>query len=98
MSRCHTVPVAEYCLVQGDMTSTTPTGYSQVASPSFDVSIAEIFGTLACGADADAHARGLTDIGYLTALLRDRWAARKTNQDSLCLVVTAWFNRQTPKS
>lgn len=42
----------------------------QVASPSFDVSIAEIFGTLACGARIVIHRPGgLGDIGYLTALL-----------------------------
>ncbi|HWF30433.1 MAG TPA: amino acid adenylation domain-containing protein, partial [Mycobacterium sp.] len=44
----------------------------QVASPSFDVSIAEIFGTLACGARMVVpRPGGLNDIGYLTALLRD---------------------------
>ncbi|WP_099023838.1 non-ribosomal peptide synthetase [Mycolicibacterium palauense] len=44
----------------------------QVASPSFDVSIAEVFGTLACGARVVIHKPGgLSDIGYLTDLLRD---------------------------
>lgn len=44
----------------------------QVASPSFDVSIAEVFGTLACGARLVIHRPGgLNDIGYLTSLLRD---------------------------
>ena len=44
----------------------------QVASPSFDVSIAEVFGTLACGARLVIHRPdGLRDIGYLTDLLRD---------------------------
>ena len=44
----------------------------QVASPSFDVSIAEIFGMLACGARmVIPRPGGLNDIGYLTALLRD---------------------------
>jgi mycobactin peptide synthetase MbtE len=44
----------------------------QVASPSFDVSIAEVFGTLACGARVVIHKPGgLTDIGYLTDLLHD---------------------------
>ncbi|MGE2714899.1 amino acid adenylation domain-containing protein [Mycolicibacterium litorale] len=44
----------------------------QVASPSFDVSIAEIFGMLACGARIVVHRPGgLNDIGYLTDLLRD---------------------------
>ncbi|MCV7102225.1 non-ribosomal peptide synthetase [Mycobacterium palustre] len=44
----------------------------QVASPSFDVSIAEIFGTLACGARlVIPRPGGLNDVGYLTELLRD---------------------------
>jgi mycobactin peptide synthetase MbtE len=44
----------------------------QVASPSFDVSIAEIFGMLACGARlVIPRADGLRDIGYLSELLRD---------------------------
>ncbi|WP_308195035.1 non-ribosomal peptide synthetase [Mycolicibacterium sp. F2034L] len=44
----------------------------QVASPSFDVSIAEVFGTLACGARLVVHRPGgLNDIGYLTNLLHD---------------------------
>ncbi|MFG1932281.1 amino acid adenylation domain-containing protein [Mycobacterium sp. NPDC048908] len=42
----------------------------QVSSPSFDVSIAEIFGMLACGARlVIPRADGLRDIGYLTELL-----------------------------
>ncbi|MGH3675904.1 MAG: amino acid adenylation domain-containing protein [Mycobacterium sp.] len=42
----------------------------QVASPSFDVSIAEVFGTLACGARlVIPRPDGLRDIGYLTDLL-----------------------------
>nr|WP_101947390.1 non-ribosomal peptide synthetase [Mycobacterium sp. 3519A] len=44
----------------------------QVASPSFDVSIAEIFGMLACGARlVIPRPDGLRDIGYLTELLHD---------------------------
>ncbi|MBO0678251.1 amino acid adenylation domain-containing protein [Mycolicibacterium sp. S2-37] len=44
----------------------------QVASPSFDVSIAEVFGTLACGARLVVHRPGgLNDIGYLTNLLHE---------------------------
>lgn len=44
----------------------------QVASPSFDVSIAEVFGTLACGARLVVHKPGgLNDIGYLTDLLHE---------------------------
>ncbi|TFV58414.1 amino acid adenylation domain-containing protein [Mycobacterium sp. PS03-16] len=44
----------------------------QVASPSFDVSIAEIFGMLACGARlVIPKPDGLRDIGYLTRLLHD---------------------------
>lgn len=43
----------------------------QVASPSFDVSIAEVFGMLACGARlVIPRPGGLNDIGYLTELLR----------------------------
>ncbi len=42
----------------------------QVASPSFDVSMGEIFGTLACGARlVIPKPDGLRDIGYLTDLL-----------------------------
>lgn len=42
----------------------------QVASPSFDVSIGEIFGTLICGARlVIPRPDGLRDIGYLTDLL-----------------------------
>jgi mycobactin peptide synthetase MbtE len=44
----------------------------QVASPSFDVSIAEIFGMLACGARlVIPRPDGLRDVGYLTELLHD---------------------------
>jgi mycobactin peptide synthetase MbtE len=44
----------------------------QVASPSFDVSIGEIFGMLICGAGlVIPRPDGLRDIGYLTDLLRD---------------------------
>nr|WP_082965399.1 non-ribosomal peptide synthetase [Mycobacterium sp. ACS1612] len=44
----------------------------QVASSSFDVSIAEIFGMLACGARlVIPRPDGLRDIGYLTGLLHD---------------------------
>jgi len=43
----------------------------QVASPSFDVSIGEIFGTLTCGARlVIPRPDGLRDIGYLTDLLQ----------------------------
>ncbi|MEZ0053516.1 mycobactin peptide synthetase MbtE [Mycobacterium sp. MAA66] len=43
----------------------------QVASPSFDVSIAEVFGMLACGARlVIPRPGGLNDIGYLTELLQ----------------------------
>ncbi|UXA16371.1 non-ribosomal peptide synthetase [Mycobacterium sp. SMC-4] len=43
----------------------------QVASPSFDVSIGEIFGTLACGGRlVIPRPDGLTDVGYLTDLLQ----------------------------
>lgn len=44
----------------------------QVASPSFDVSIAEVFGMLACGARlVIPRPGGLNDIGYLTDLLQN---------------------------
>lgn len=43
----------------------------QVASPGFDVSIGEIFGTLSCGARLVIPRQdGLRDIGYLTDLLQ----------------------------
>ena len=66
-------PVAEYFLwFKGDYQVDADDRMLQVASPSFDVSIAEVFGTLACGARLVIHRPGgLNDIGYLTALLRD---------------------------
>lgn len=66
-------PVAEYFVwFQDEYRVDTDDRLLQVASPSFDVSIAEIFGTLACGARLVIHKPGgLTDIGYLTDLLRD---------------------------
>lgn len=66
-------PVAEYFVwFKGDYGVDHTDWLLQVASPSFDVSIAEIFGTLACGARmVIPRPGGLNDIGYLTALLRD---------------------------
>lgn len=66
-------PVAEYFVwFKGEYDVDDTDRLLQVASPSFDVSIAEIFGTLACGARmVIPRPGGLTDIGYLTALLRD---------------------------
>ncbi|MGV0835201.1 amino acid adenylation domain-containing protein [Mycolicibacterium thermoresistibile] len=66
-------PVAEYFVwFKGDYQVDENDRLLQVASPSFDVSIAEIFGTLACGARVVIHRPGgLNDIGYLTDLLRD---------------------------
>lgn len=66
-------PVAEYFVwFKGDYQVDANDRLLQVASPSFDVSIAEIFGTLACGARLVIHRPGgLNDIGYLTALLQD---------------------------
>ncbi|OMC51333.1 non-ribosomal peptide synthetase [Mycobacterium sp. IS-2888] len=66
-------PVAEYFVwFKGDYGVDHTDRLLQVASPSFDVSIAEIFGTLACGARmVIPRPGGLNDIGYLTALLRD---------------------------
>ncbi len=66
-------PVAEYFVwFKGDYGVGHKDRLLQVASPSFDVSIAEIFGTLACGARmVIPRPGGLNDIGYLTELLRD---------------------------
>ncbi|ORW73098.1 non-ribosomal peptide synthetase [Mycobacterium saskatchewanense] len=66
-------PVAEYfAWFRGEYGVDDTDRLLQVASPSFDVSIAEIFGTLACGARmVIPRPGGLNDIGYLTALLRD---------------------------
>ena len=66
-------PVAEYFVwFKGEYGVDDNDRLLQVASPSFDVSIAEIFGTLACGARmVIPRPGGLNDIGYLTALLRD---------------------------
>lgn len=66
-------PVAEYFVwFKGEYQVDARDRLLQVASPSFDVSIAEVFGTLACGARLVIHRPdGLNDIGYLTDLLRD---------------------------
>ncbi|MDY6995243.1 MAG: amino acid adenylation domain-containing protein [Actinomycetota bacterium] len=66
-------PVAEYFVwFKQDYQVDAEDRLLQVASPSFDVSIAEVFGTLACGARLVIHRPdGLRDIGYLTDLLRD---------------------------
>ncbi|CAN5718171.1 mycobactin non-ribosomal peptide synthetase MbtE [soil metagenome] len=66
-------PIAEYFVwFQGDYGVDAEDRLLQVASPSFDISIAEVFGTMACGARIVIHKPGgLTDIGYLTDLLRD---------------------------
>jgi len=66
-------PVAEYFVwFKGDYQIDANDRLLQVASPSFDVSIGEIFGTLACGARVVIHRPGgLNDISYLTALLHD---------------------------
>lgn len=66
-------PVAEYFVwFKADYQVDAKDRLLQVASPSFDVSIAEIFGMLACGARIVIHRPGgLNDIGYLTELLRD---------------------------
>ncbi len=67
-------PVAEYFVwFKGEYGVDHTDRLLQAASPSFDVSIAEIFGTLACGARmVIPRPGGLNDIGYLTALLRDK--------------------------
>ncbi|GBE66269.1 hypothetical protein MFM001_27310 [Mycobacterium sp. MFM001] len=64
-------PIAEYFVWFGDAYQVDETDrLLQVASPGFDVSIAEIFGTLICGARlVIPRPDGLRDIGYLTDLL-----------------------------
>ncbi|CAJ1581700.1 non-ribosomal peptide synthetase [[Mycobacterium] wendilense] len=66
-------PIAEYFVwFQGDYQIDANDRLLQVASPSFDISIGEVFGTLACGARIVIHKPGgLNDIGYLTDLLRN---------------------------
>ncbi len=66
-------PVAEYFVwFRGEYQIDEAERLLQVASPSFDVSIAEIFGMLACGARlVIPRPDGLRDIGYLTELLHD---------------------------
>lgn len=65
-------PIAEYFIWFGREYRVDETDrLLQVASPSFDVSIGEIFGTLICGARlVIPRPDGLRDIGYLTDLLR----------------------------
>ncbi len=64
-------PVAEYFVWFGDEYEVDETDrLLQVASPGFDVSIAEIFGLLICGGRlVIPRPDGLRDIGYLTELL-----------------------------
>lgn len=64
-------PIAEYFVWFGDEYRVDETDrLLQVASPSFDVSIGEIFGTLICGARlVIPRPDGLRDIGYLSELL-----------------------------
>lgn len=66
-------PIAEYFVwFGGDYQVTERDRLLQVASQSFDVSIGEIFGMLAAGARlVIPRPGGLSDIGYLTDLLRD---------------------------
>jgi mycobactin peptide synthetase MbtE len=66
-------PVAEYFVwFRGEYAITDAERLLQVASPSFDVSIAEIFGMLACGARlVIPRPDGLRDIAYLTELLHN---------------------------
>src|SRR6185437_15732474 len=65
-------PIAEYFVWFGDEYRIDETDrLLQVASPSFDVSMGEIFGTLIMGARlVIPRPDGLRDIGYLTELLR----------------------------
>lgn len=64
-------PIAEYFVWFGDEYRIDETDrLLQVASPSFDVSMGEIFGTLIMGARlVIPRPEGLRDIGYLTELL-----------------------------
>ncbi|WP_375484806.1 amino acid adenylation domain-containing protein [uncultured Mycobacterium sp.] len=64
-------PIAEYFVWFGEEYQVDESDrLLQVASPSFDVSIGEIFGTLICGARlVIPRPDGLRDIGYLTDLL-----------------------------
>ncbi|MBV8787485.1 MAG: amino acid adenylation domain-containing protein, partial [Mycobacterium sp.] len=64
-------PIAEYFAWFGEEYRVDETDrLLQVASPSFDVSMGEIFGTLICGARlVIPRPDGLRDIGYLTDLL-----------------------------
>lgn len=65
-------PIAEYLIWFGDEYGIDDTDVLlQVASPSFDVSIGELFGTLGNGARlVIPRPDGLRDIGYLTDLLQ----------------------------
>ncbi|MGQ9407863.1 amino acid adenylation domain-containing protein [Mycolicibacterium gilvum] len=65
-------PVAEYFVWFKDEYEISESDrLLQVASPSFDVSIGEIFGTLACGGRlVIPKPDGLTDVAYLTELLQ----------------------------
>ena len=67
------LPVAEFFVwFRGEYQIDQTERLLQVASPSFDVSIAEIFGMLACGARlVIPRPDGLREIGYLTELLHD---------------------------
>ncbi len=64
-------PIAEYFVWFGDAYQVDETDrLLQVASPGFDVSIAEIFGILICGGRlVIPRPDGLRDIGYVTDLL-----------------------------
>ena len=66
-------PVAEYFVwFKGDYGIDESERLLQVASPSFDVSMGEIFGMLACGGRlVIPRPDGLRDVGYLTDLLHD---------------------------
>jgi mycobactin peptide synthetase MbtE len=65
-------PIAEYFVWFGDAYQVDETDrLLQVASPGFDVSIAEIFGLLICGGRlVIPRPDGLRDIGYVTDLLQ----------------------------
>ncbi|WP_313959961.1 non-ribosomal peptide synthetase [Mycobacterium deserti] len=66
-------PIAEYFVwFKGEYAIDHRERLLQVASPSFDVSIGEIFGMLACGGRLVVpRSERLRDVGYLTELLHD---------------------------
>ena len=89
-------PIAEYFVWFGDEYRVDETDrLLQVASPSFDVSMGEIFGTLICGARlVIPRPDGLRDIGYLT----ESAAPRRHHLDALRSVTTRACSCRCPAS